>query len=111
MKNKKVLIITYWYPPLTTIASLRLGKFVKYLPEFGWEPIVVTVEPRSDRFTRKGRLPNEIRYGRVYRTQDWSFDNIIYSITPSLQTSRCSLTPPGKLQKIKSKLKKTFARF
>jgi glycosyltransferase involved in cell wall biosynthesis len=70
---KRVLIVTYWYPPNQTIASLRLGKFAKYLPDFGWEPVIVTVKPGSDLYLRTGSLPEEIRgAGRVYRTKDYS---------------------------------------
>jgi hypothetical protein len=37
---KKVLIITYNWPPCGGIGVLRCLKFVKYLREFGWDPIV-----------------------------------------------------------------------
>jgi len=38
----KVLLISYLYPPCMSIGALRPGKFAKYLPENGWEPVVVT---------------------------------------------------------------------
>lgn len=41
---KKVLIITYYWPPSGGIAVHRCLKFAKYLREFGWEPIVFTAE-------------------------------------------------------------------
>ena len=37
---KKVLIITYYWPPAGGPGVQRWLKFVKYLPEFGIEPIV-----------------------------------------------------------------------
>jgi len=37
---KKVLIISYYWPPAGGITVLRTLKFVKYLRNFGWEPIV-----------------------------------------------------------------------
>jgi glycosyltransferase involved in cell wall biosynthesis len=37
---KKVLIITYYWPPSGGIGVHRCLKFVKYLREFGWEPVV-----------------------------------------------------------------------
>ncbi|MDD3860090.1 MAG: glycosyl transferase family 1, partial [Bacteroidales bacterium] len=37
---KKVLIITYYWPPSGGIGVHRCLKFVKYLRDFGWEPIV-----------------------------------------------------------------------
>ncbi len=41
---KKVLIITYYWPPSGGAGVQRWLKFVKYLPEFGWEPHVYTPE-------------------------------------------------------------------
>ncbi|MBK9256906.1 MAG: glycosyltransferase family 4 protein [Saprospiraceae bacterium] len=44
MIRKKVLIITYYWPPAGGGGVQRWLKFVKYLREFGWEPIVYTAE-------------------------------------------------------------------
>ncbi|MFC4873376.1 glycosyltransferase family 4 protein [Negadavirga shengliensis] len=41
---KRVLIITYYWPPSAGSGVQRWLKFVKYLPEFGWEPVVFTPE-------------------------------------------------------------------
>ncbi len=40
---KKVLIISYYWPPAGGPGSQRAVKFAKYLPEFGWEPVVLSV--------------------------------------------------------------------
>ena len=39
---KKVLIITYYWPPSGGSGVQRWLKMSKYLPEFGWEPIIYT---------------------------------------------------------------------
>jgi len=41
---KKVLVITYYWPPSGGAGVQRWLKFVKYLNEFGWEPIIYTPE-------------------------------------------------------------------
>ena len=41
---KKVLIITYYWPPSGGAGVQRWLKFSKYLPEYGWEPIIYTAE-------------------------------------------------------------------
>lgn len=41
---KKVLIITYYWPPSGGSGVQRWLKFVKYLPSYGWEPHVFTPE-------------------------------------------------------------------
>jgi glycosyltransferase involved in cell wall biosynthesis len=38
-----VLIITYYWPPSGGAGVQRWLKFAKYLPEFGWDPIILTV--------------------------------------------------------------------
>ena len=42
---KKVLIITYYWPPSGGSGVQRWLKYVKYLKDFGVEPIVLTVDP------------------------------------------------------------------
>jgi len=38
---RKVLIITYYWPPASGPGVQRILKFTKYLPEFGWQPVVL----------------------------------------------------------------------
>jgi glycosyltransferase involved in cell wall biosynthesis len=61
---KKVLIITYYWPPSGGSPVLRWLKFVKYLPEFGWQPIVFTPQnpvPQAYDETLLGEVPSGIR--------------------------------------------------
>lgn len=41
---RKVLIITYYWPPSGGAGVQRWHKFVKYLRNYGWEPVVYTPE-------------------------------------------------------------------
>ena len=41
---KKVLIVTYYWPPTGGGGVQRWLKFAKYLPSFGWKPTIVTPE-------------------------------------------------------------------
>ncbi|OQX76257.1 MAG: glycosyl transferase family 1 [Bacteroidetes bacterium 4484_276] len=41
---KKVLVITYYWPPSGGAGVQRWLKFVKYLRNYGWEPIIYTPE-------------------------------------------------------------------
>ena len=43
---KKVLIITYYWPPSGGAGVQRWLKFAKYLPEYGWQPVILTVDPK-----------------------------------------------------------------
>ncbi|MBW2003222.1 MAG: glycosyltransferase [Deltaproteobacteria bacterium] len=42
--KKRILIIAYYFPPLSGPGVQRPLKFVKYLPEFSWEVFVLTVK-------------------------------------------------------------------
>jgi glycosyltransferase involved in cell wall biosynthesis len=39
---KRVLIIAYYFPPNPEVAAIRMGGLAKFLPSFGWEPIIIT---------------------------------------------------------------------
>lgn len=41
----KVLMVSFYFPPLNAVGGLRAGKLAKYLPAFGCEPWVLTVAP------------------------------------------------------------------
>ncbi len=67
---KKVLIVSYYFPPSGGAGVQRVLKFVKYLPEFGWEPVVLTVNERADFPARDASLLEEVPAGiRSYRTR------------------------------------------
>jgi glycosyltransferase involved in cell wall biosynthesis len=64
---KRVLVIAYLFPPILNSGTQRPLKFVKYLPQFGWEPIVLTAD-RLDGWPLDPHLLEEIPAGvRVVR--------------------------------------------
>ena len=65
---KKLLMIAYDFPP--AIAGVRRTlKFIKYLPEHGWEPVVLTVRRvRSVGYDEGPLVELEERGLRVYRS-------------------------------------------
>ena len=68
MSKKKVLIIAYYFPPLGMGGVQRVSKFVKYLPSFGWEPVILTVKD-IDYFSRDESLLQELSPDvKIYRT-------------------------------------------
>ena len=72
---KKVLIVTYYWPPAGGAGVQRWLKFSKYLPQFGWEPVILTINPDSATFpSLDPSLQNEIPEGlKVFKTKstDW----------------------------------------
>lgn len=59
---KRVLIITYYWPPSGGSGVQRWLKMSKYLPEFGWQPVIYTTEnaeyPIIDPSLEKDIAPN-----------------------------------------------------
>jgi glycosyltransferase involved in cell wall biosynthesis len=59
----KVLVITYYWPPSGGSQVLRWLKFSKYLPEFGWTPVIYTPEnpePQETDLSLIKEIPAEI---------------------------------------------------
>ncbi|MFD2161874.1 glycosyltransferase [Paradesertivirga mongoliensis] len=46
---KKVLMLATYFPPAGGISTFRITKFVKFLPQFHWRPVVLTVNEESYR--------------------------------------------------------------
>jgi glycosyltransferase involved in cell wall biosynthesis len=64
---RKVLVITYYFPPSGGSGVQRTLKFVKYLREFGWEPVVLTAK-EADYPAYDASLQKEVPRGvAVYR--------------------------------------------
>jgi glycosyltransferase involved in cell wall biosynthesis len=58
MTMRKVLLVTYHFPPSAASGSFRLLGFVRHLPRFGWQPIVVAPpstpwEPQDEELGRQ----------------------------------------------------------
>lgn len=51
---RNVLVIVHDFPPFGGGPVIRTHKFVKYLPEQGWRPIVLTLDQRYYRDTHSG---------------------------------------------------------
>lgn len=68
---KKVLIITYYWPPGSGAGVQRWLKFVKYLPQYGWEPLVLTVDPSYAAYPAVDQtLEDDIPPGtKIFRTR------------------------------------------
>lgn len=75
---KKVLIITYYWPPSGGAGVQRWLKFAKYLPEFGWQPIILTVDPQYASYPQRDEsLLSEVDPGcLVYTTKSFELYNL-----------------------------------
>lgn len=61
---KNVLIVAYYFPPYAGVTA-RIEKNYKYLPKFGWNPLILTVDPRY--YNEKVILEKNIQSSNIYR--------------------------------------------
>lgn len=59
MEKRRLLIISYYWPPTGGSGVQRWVKFSKYLPEFGWQPVIYTPE-NPERLAYDGSLLADI---------------------------------------------------
>ena len=72
---KKVLIISFHYLPEVMAASYRMYAWAKYLPEFGWQPIILTKECDV---TKSNYLRNN--FNKPFREFDRNIQCIVYRV-------------------------------
>jgi len=66
---KKVLYIVYYYPPIGGSGVQRGVKFSKYLPENGWESIILTPHPSLVKHPKDYSLVSDVPTGqKIYRS-------------------------------------------
>ncbi|PZU88053.1 MAG: glycosyl transferase family 1 [Chryseobacterium sp.] len=103
-KSKKVLIVTYYWPPAGGPGVQRWLKFAKYLPEFGWEPIIYTPEnpsyPLVDETLTK-EVPENLK---IVKTNIWEPYQIAEKFSKSNKKFKGGQFDVGKNQSFLSKL-------
>ena len=84
---KKVLLITYYFPPSGGAGVQRWLKTIKYLPEFGVETIVLTVDPQVASYPQIDEsLCNEVPdFVKVYKTKTKEILSIYKKVSPQKQ--------------------------
>ncbi len=65
--KKKVLLVSFYFPPYAEISAIRAQKYCKFLPKFDWIPWVLTVDPRYYGSKRLATEPRDIREVTVSR--------------------------------------------
>ncbi|HEX4883863.1 MAG TPA: glycosyltransferase [Casimicrobiaceae bacterium] len=69
---KSVLMVAFHFPPVQGSSGVqRTLRFARHLPEFGWQPVVLTAHPRAYESTsddQVGEIPSSVA---VIRAQAW----------------------------------------
>lgn len=66
--SKRLLAVTYYFPPLGGVGVQRISKFCKYLPRFGWSPVVVAPEPSAFYMKDEGMLA-DVKHVEIHRVK------------------------------------------
>jgi len=82
---KKVLVISYYWPPSGGPGVQRVLKFCKYLNKFGWEPIVLTVK-NGDFPAKDYSLNEDAKTAKVYYARSISLHKVYHWITGNNKT-------------------------
>ena len=77
---KRVLIVTYYWPPMGGSGVQRWLKFAKYLPEFGWEPIIYTPQNPSFQLQDESLLSDICPGQTVWRHPIWEPHHLFYRV-------------------------------
>lgn len=81
---RHVLVLAVSFPPTGGIGVIRTLKFTKYLPSFGWRPIVVTV-PAGTKHIQDDSLSSEIsKQTIVHRPEFFNYQNQLPKILVKL---------------------------
>jgi len=66
--GKRVLMVSFTFYPCAAVAALRASKFSKYLPEFGWNPQILTVKGKHYEICDEGLCAQIDANMKVIRT-------------------------------------------
>lgn len=78
--DKKVLIVTYTFPPNAGGGAQRTTKFAKYLPANGWQPIILTVKKNINKNQDLSLLKDIPPEAVVHRTRFSSPQSIFFKL-------------------------------
>jgi len=94
---KRLLLISYYFPPSGGPGVQRTVKFVKYLREFGWDPTVLTVDPRFAAYPSIDHsLDDDVPHGvKVVRTRSWDPYGVYAAMTGRRKSETISVSFSG----------------
>lgn len=64
----RLLVVAYYTPPLGLSGVMRVTKLCKFLPEFGWEPVILTIKPVAY-YAYDPALLEDLKKAKVFRTE------------------------------------------
>jgi hypothetical protein len=98
----KVLVISYYFPPMGLSGVQRVLKFVKYMKDYNWEPTVITTgNPKYYSYDKYLYDEAENLKIRILRTEHFNPDSIFSDLKNPKMSAEF-------IRKIKSRICQTF---
>ncbi|KFF03743.1 glycosyltransferase family 4 protein [Chryseobacterium luteum] len=104
MEQKKILIITYYWPPAGGPGVQRWLKFAKYLPESGWNPVIYTPENPNYPLLDESLLKDVPQNIEIIKTKIWEPYQLAEKLNKSNKKFKAGQFDVGKNQSWKSRL-------
>ena len=80
--QRRILIVTYLFPPAGGVMVQRVLKFVKYLPHFHWQPTVLTVRNPDHKMLDRGLLKDVPEQTKILRTVTIEPSKLFHFVRP-----------------------------
>ncbi|WP_422003727.1 glycosyltransferase family 4 protein [Roseivirga pacifica] len=100
-EGEKVLVVTYYWPPSGGAGVQRWLKFTKYLPEFGYDPIVFTPENPSFDLVDESLLKDVSPKVDVLKFPIWEPYQLFKKLTGTKEVKQGQILEEGKKSLVK----------
>ncbi|MEO0085385.1 MAG: glycosyltransferase [candidate division WOR-3 bacterium] len=91
---RRLLVVSYYSPPLGLSGVMRVTKLCKFLPESGWRPLVLTVKPVAY-YAYDPELVRDLNKARVFRTESVDANRLFNLLRPMKLRQRPALGRSG----------------
>lgn len=113
MAKRPLLLIHFHFPPDGLVGGQSVAKFAKYLPEFGWEPFVLTAQERYYTHLDPTTTEDVRGWDLVRRTRRILHPRYVYLALKALLSactrSGSAATQPVAAMKKRSNLRRTLS--
>jgi glycosyltransferase involved in cell wall biosynthesis len=96
---RRILIVAYHFPPTGGAGVQRIAKFVKFLPQFGYQPTVLTREAKYSYILDSSLMSDADRDLDCFRTKDFDLYGRLKKLQFHLRARRPSAHAPHDSQR------------
>jgi len=97
---RRLLVIAYYTPPLGLSGVMRVTKLCKFLPEAGWQPLILTVKPVAY-YQYDPSLLDDLKGSKAYRTESLDPNRLFNVLRAKAKRLRPALSGgPGVLSRL-----------